>query len=986
MFSQGFSVRYSSVQWDGSICNHDSVYCQGAIAPRDVISQFRRYSLWLSLFILLSITLFCRVAQAQAQTSPLNPAQAPVSIQAQSLTAEQAQAAKHSQALTDQHPVAGKYISTHSGQGFAHSGNQPMRQADNRIFQGKAYAACVVVLDRVNETGFTLVRRFGQLTQQQIEIIYRDNLDYLQDRNKPGHYLSDGIFGFVTGKWLAYFCSEFGMDTQVDTDAFIIDLLTALSQIAELSQLYPFWRERITPYNLLHWSTERSQPVLDGYQQNQLTSAQPNIAYYYRLTVDDMAYLAERNAILKQLDGLIGQQFTSRLEANNAVRPILKQLTERYELLLNQVIEAEPAAEPQAKTRTTGTAKTETTTTVTTTTGEGEEQKTQSHTQTANSTQTSESLAAPEAASVYSMTQNSVRQLLLDLGIVSLDKKTLKQLKVLQDQVFAQQYQLNVALKLAGLSYLSQAMRHSIAEQAFKLGVPLNNARPMVWQATEGCGCSDNQFQTNGNRNFFYGFYPYWTVLEDGEGIDFSQLSRIGYFSAAIVPEINDQGNPVAELKLPQNWQKTRPYADFIYKAHKHKVKVDLVVTSPRNYTDNAPVKGIRGSGASDSGQQASINNFYGEGLINRIVSTVKVPLDNYWINRAKPVMSFGFSPMRTMADGVTLDLDLSQMNSKSEQEAFKTFITELKQKLSANDKQRSMGEKVKANNQDEYFLNIMVPVSQLIAGQGFFTLSNLRSIAPYINLFILVADQPDQNDQAFRVQGISDIEGDTSDSKNGGASQADDTSQNSGANPGEGITRNNELDLIRDFRRFLSQQSQDEMAWLFSKMVPILLTQDNKNTHALLNELVGYSRWSFSGAAYWTLPLITSDYTIISNAYFPKEEAEGIPGLISQVATSTCDILCPQRWTLRALLFLLFITVVACVISTLWFYRLRSLVKSWYFAIFIVVLSVFIMLVFNCDPYWRERQPLIFFIFILVLLITGAIIQLHKSREGRYP
>lgn len=874
-----------------------------------------------------------------------------------------------------------------------------LRSSDQAVFNSAHYKTCFDRLGEANVMRFTRDRHFARQIQQKIALIYRDNKDFRENNERKGGYLTDSIFGEVTQKWAAYFCSEFRMKVQSNAQGFVVDLLSDLSRVAELSQIYPFWRARLSPDALLRQTYQQSQAALEGYRKESQRFALPShharpvkslpdLPFYYRLTQDDLALLAERNGVIQQLDDLVDQQFGSRLEANNAIRPLLKSLIRDYESELEHLVTSQTLVLPGGETGTGGEKD-----------QNGEKDQDGKKGKDGEKNQDDEkgkdgekddsggaddeataSPVAPATQTLFVMSRTALQALLDNQSLALLDDATLESLQVLQGRVFALQYQFNVALRLAGLDELEHNARVSLDKLAFKQGIAEQQAPPLVWQPTEDCGCSVGQVKINGERNVFYGFYPYWANAEADRMIDFSQLSRIGYFSAAIVP-----GQKGTELKLPQNWRKARPYSEFVYQAHKHKVKVDLVVSSPRTYAfpehqpssdtgkvssqdksqgDEAHVQGAvneaQAVGVYDWRQEVSgvpeapvLSGLYSETLIDQLVDAVKVPLDNYWINRAKPVLSFGTSPMRTMADGVTLDFDLSRMTDYEDQVAFQQFIILLKQKLSATPEQWHNGHKVRAGHRDAYFLNMMVPVRQLTAGKGFFTLDNLEAIAPYVNQFILTLDQPDMPDHIA-----------------------------AGVKPGG----NHELDQIRDFRRFLSLKPQKEMAWLFSKMVPVLLTQDNRSNEVLLKELVDYSRWSFSGAAYWTLPLSPADRSIISQTYFPTVPAEGLTGIASELVASTCDWLCPERWTLRTILFLLFITVVLLVVSAVWFYQLRAMVKSGYFALFVAVMAGFVMLVFNCDPYWREHQSLIFFVFVLLLLLIGGLVMRHKSREGRYP
>lgn len=84
-----------------------------------------------------------------------------------------------------------------------------------------------------------------------------------------------------------------------------------------------------------------------------------------------------------------------------------------------------------------------------------------------------------------------------------------------------------------------------------------------------GCGCS-RSFKEN---SLVYGFYPHW--LADGKEhvLDFSLFDRIGFFAL----ELNRQGAVEHELQWPSNTGVQPNVADFISQAHKHMVEVDVI-------------------------------------------------------------------------------------------------------------------------------------------------------------------------------------------------------------------------------------------------------------------------------------------------------------------------------------------------------------------------------------------------------------------------
>lgn len=92
---------------------------------------------------------------------------------------------------------------------------------------------------------------------------------------------------------------------------------------------------------------------------------------------------------------------------------------------------------------------------------------------------------------------------------------------------------------------------------------PIETSQPIKLSG-DGCGCSRDF------SSLVYGFYPFWLATEKIQVVDFSFFDRIGFYALSL----NAQGNIQNHLQWSNNWN----IAEFINKAHKHKVKVDLTV------------------------------------------------------------------------------------------------------------------------------------------------------------------------------------------------------------------------------------------------------------------------------------------------------------------------------------------------------------------------------------------------------------------------
>ncbi|MBW2637536.1 MAG: hypothetical protein JRC86_08475 [Deltaproteobacteria bacterium] len=185
------------------------------------------------------------------------------------------------------------------------------------------------------------------------------------------------------------------------------------------------------------------------------------------------------------------------------------------------------------------------------------------------------------------------------------------------------------------------------------------------------CGCAPD------TSTVVYGFYPFWMAGTE-QILDFSVLSRIGYFALSF----NEKGvitdtfhwkkkKPHADFinVAHRYWKKKKPHADFINVAHRYRTKVDLVIYN-RNWEKWHTMTSHERLNTIDT-------------LTTNIVNLATIKLTNYWINAMKPFTSFGFSPARTMADGVTIDF--AEINSKDQNKMFaivERMISELRKKL----------------------------------------------------------------------------------------------------------------------------------------------------------------------------------------------------------------------------------------------------------------------------------------------------------------
>jgi hypothetical protein len=517
----------------------------------------------------------------------------------------------------------------------------------------------------------------------------------------------------------------------------------------------------------------------------------------------------------------------------------------------------------------------------------------------------------------------------------------------LSGQVFAQRYLFEIALNMLGFEHSDvegdkPVQKKAIIDQAKKSGLWVkDDVKKITWQATEGCGCLESTPVGNAYQKTYYGFQPYWFnnkpelgMAEDVVStLDFSQISRIGIFSATVKSE------PVGNnyLTVPLNWRPERPFSTFVEVAHKHRSKVDLVITN------------LKPSSAEELSSPFPINYFYDETLIKQINQSIKQPLIDDPINAFKPWLSFGQSPERTLGDGVTLNFDLTELSGEQAHINFKTFIKQLKQTLLTN--QIDPEAPVKAKADDAYYLNIMLPAEQLMAGEGFFTMENLSDIAPYVNLFI-VTFEPLAQPLASTNSKMGQITA---------------------------------MDKLKHF--FAKEPNLKISAELFSKLIPMITAKDEEAgkdifTHAQMNYL---------GAAYWSFTTENGVYPAHNKAAqaLTSDNAEVVDlsyKRIKNELATVCNIACPHRWLMRVILFCAFAFIVIIAVASLWVYQLKILFTSWRFIIVSGLFSLFLLLVLVCDPYWKQNQEFVVFIFIILTTLIKLVLKVNESKENDLP
>lgn len=631
---------------------------------------------------------------------------------------------------------------------------------------------------------------------------------------------------------------------------------------------------------------------------------------YHQLTEQDLTSLAQRQAIIDAVAALEGQLFSERYLLINALQPLLWPIKRQTEDYLRQLISTVSLPEDAAVTD-------------------------------------DSSVSQATDAQFYTISAEGLLQWQQRPEVASLPEGELKTLALLQDQIFRSEPLLKVALDNIGFAAVDATTAEPLdsAEQSrlqqlvysnsFKAGRwPVQAPTPLRWHATPGCGCAAEIVIQERFTNFSYGFVPYWQ--SGASEIAFNAFNRIGLYSFTL-GEHN-------QLQSPPNWRNNRQFNEFINTAQAHNTYLDIVVTAFDRI----------------SYQPADLQR-----LREQLVTELTTPMAGFALNNLQPWLSFGLSSRRTLADGITFNLDLTAL-SAAEQLNFATFLRELRADLNLP---------AQAANTDSYFINLKIParavlteaLPRLMALQTkaaasanmtatIYAPEKLAELAPLVNLLLVRFDHSVE------------------------------------ASLGHALGAKQDLYQFRREMKFLktaidTMANADDATLLLEKILPLFemtkLQQSGQlSAHDFRNDLT-YANWNFSGAAFWTLPLSSAQYDAVQQA-FSIPASYGYQQALQQL----CDRVCPKRWFWRLVLALLLLSVLAVyLLATLFYYPLQRWLEHPAMLYGVpLVFTIGLLLILSCDPYWHQFQSLIL-VAVLAFVMLGFILyrRLQQRRE-HYP
>ncbi|WP_166837598.1 hypothetical protein [Rheinheimera pleomorphica] len=656
------------------------------------------------------------------------------------------------------------------------------------------------------------------------------------------------------------------------------------------------------------------------------------VSGYYQLTEADLATLAARQAIIDAVAALKGQLFTERYQLVNTLQPLLRPIKRPSTDYAALLISTEPlssdaaAAEPVADTSAAEHSAAENT--------------------AAENTATAVSAAAAAPAMLYGIDSDGLAQWQQLPEVASLPEAQLQQLAPLAGQIFLTEAMFGVALDSIGFAGATTDVPITTAEQSrlrqlvfdngFKAGKwQPESAQPLQWQASAECGCAAQIVKQERFTNFSYGLVPYWQTQTTE--IAFVNFNRIGLFGFTLGKD--------NKLLAPPNWQNSRHFNGFINLAQAHNTYLDLVVSGFDRI----------------SYQPLALDN-----LRAALVTQLTTPMDGFALNNLQPWLSFGLSARRTLADGVTFDLNLANL-TEAEQLNFISFLRQLRADLNLG---------AEAANTDKYFINLKVPASAVLTAalpayqamqaekyrsDTIYAPDKLATLAPLVNLLLVRFDADVMAAQQLTPQ----------------------------------LAAPDKAQAAYPFRRQMkslktaidSMPSADAATMLLEKMLPLFeilpLEQSGQlSLQDLANDLT-YANWNFSGAAFWALPLSAGQYQVVNQA-FTVAPAYQYQQLLQQV----CDEVCPKRWFWRLVLASLLIAVASLyLLATLLYYPLlRYLEHPLLLYGAPLLFAIGLLLILSCDPYWHQFQSLILLAVLALVLLGFMLYRRMQQRRQHYP
>lgn len=817
---------------------------------------------------------------------------------------------------------------------------------------GGSHAATVTANDREAMTPLTIntFKKFSQARRKQVQQalldIYKDQPDYMKQYGESSKPLSDDIIGPITLSWLNRFCADFKI---VTTGGNLTDeAMTLLFHFAEIAKAHPTWKTILLSENFTYWIERQPEPkrselyklrlsgtaqqiiwLLNLYQQdpgNQggkasgLSEGRDSwTVYAFQLNADDFKLLLAKSQAIQQLAALENEAYGNKQQLAAAVKDALKDMDGQVQQLLPMVVQyAEPYQSLVVQEAATSSSYLLT---------EASFSKMKADPRGASVPATildmlkeiqgvsypsqalfDKAALAKMRAAIDPCPQNASTYTKTSFPDLRISAEAFQALKgVIPEALFNQldKYRnLKVACTDAEMADASTQIdrlyapyQASIGTQAKKMPA-YDSAKKVQWSGGS-CGCVLDRLS-----GVVYGFYPFWLAGEKQQ-IDFSMLSRVGYYSLSF----DEQGN-LKRLNAGMDSTFTDGAAadnEFVGVANKFRTKVDWVIHKSdwsvwSTYKDAKKAQVL-------------------EQLANNLVKLLNARLTDF-PSRAIPYVSLGLGTTPTQGDGVTLFFEGYPEDAGSVV-LFDKFVETLKGKLNASG--------------GRFAVNMLVYQSAMGVGKGIYDYQHLLNL---INL-IEAADKKqgtlagNGNSNLPRVAVL--IEEPTTDSKK---------------------------KLRKDIEDALHGADRE---YLLRRIIPVI-EFDGKSWRQLEDDVI-YFKDSFGGIGFWPLsagkqaPAPAADADKGGDAGAAIKSVEQT--LLQQYqqpdakpASMVCKIVCPNRWAFRITWDIFFACLVLSGLFYFWNCRWQALLQKYtLYYIGAVVLPTFAlgMMLLSCDPFLAQ-------------------------------
>jgi hypothetical protein len=462
---------------------------------------------------------------------------------------------------------------------------------------------------------------------------------------------------------------------------------------------------------------------------------------------------------------------------------------------------------------------------------------------------------------------------------------------------------------------------------------------PLEIHATDDCGCAREWDSIRENRFTVYGFYPFWMSAVDGASgqadgesqekdagaaVDFSVLSRIGYFAL----ELDEKGN-IADRRL---WTAKDGAERFIKTARRYRSKVDLVIEVRHWHTWELPSKE----------DQKNSN-------LRQAVDSISSLLDP---KSTRPSM---------LPDGVVLYFpDFPNHFGKTETDKISHLVTELRKKLNAGGQEKAPSLNIlldigdlegsqridDAGKFEDSKRTDPIPEQKLLAG-----LKGILVTDPAVDLMLVFLGQPvTEMKKRLRLAVENEFDGEERVSvlrkilpvipPNGHRVE---TSE-------QGPYRQLQDDLV-----YFRDNFRGVAFW------PVPTARD-KDPEELRNRLV----------------------STFAQSQAPGDGAQVLKTLVPDF----CVYVCPNRLAYQIAFFVLLGLLILLALLASWSCRVRNALKKrfWHVLAGVAVLIAISVALITCDPVWNDQQLNILGGLVVFLIGSWLFHYIRKVKQGPLP